>query len=178
MTTKPVRKAFFNRLMDCIFDMLKLCSVYVGGFIPGIKVYAYADEHTPERKMILPTYFQMLQAVVIKDTVIYPLTGSALAVNIFVLLGIPRYTGLEAQVTVVLYVNGAPAAARGTFGGMRAILNASAFQRAAVFVRVFDRVIPPRAHFVARFAKRVAFLVKSDIVRGIAGGFSPAVDVD
>ncbi len=87
--------------------------MHVGGFISCIKVYANANEHTPERKMILSAYFQMLQAAVIKDTVFYPLTGSTSAVNIFVLLGIPCYTGLEAQVTVVLYVNGAPIAVRG-----------------------------------------------------------------
>ncbi len=129
--------------MDCIFDMLKLSGVYVGCFMSGIKVYAYADEHTPERKMVFPAYFQMLQAVAIEDAVIYPLTGSASTVDIFILQGIPRYTGLETQVAVVLYVYGAPIAAWGTFGGILASLNAAAFQRAAVFMGVFDRVIPP-----------------------------------
>ncbi len=114
----------------------------MGSFISGIKVYAYANEHTPERKMILSTYFQMLQTVVIEDTVIYPLTGSAFLVNVFVLLGIPRYTGLETQVAVVLYVNGAPITARGTFSGMRVFLNAAVFQRTAVFMCIFDRIIP------------------------------------
>lgn len=57
-----------------------------------------------KEKMVLSPYFQMLQAVIIEDTVIYPLTGSAFLVNIFILLGIPRYAGLEAQVAVVLYV--------------------------------------------------------------------------
>ncbi len=54
-------------------------------FISGIKVYAYADEHAPERKMIFPAYFQILKAVVVKYTVIDPLTRSAFAVNSFVL---------------------------------------------------------------------------------------------
>lgn len=108
---KPVRKAFFNRLMDWIFGGLELSSMHVGNFISGIKMYAYANEHTPERKMVLSTYFQMLQTVVIEDTVIYPLTGSAFTVNIFILLGIPWYTGLETQVAFVLYVNGASIAA-------------------------------------------------------------------
>jgi len=93
----------------------KLSSIYVVSFVSGIKVYAYADEHTPERKMVLPTYFQMLQAVVIEDTVIYPFTGSTFPVNIFVLLGIPWYTGLKAQIAFVFYVNSAAIAARGTF---------------------------------------------------------------
>ncbi len=164
--------------MDCIFDGLKLSGIYVGGLISGIQVYAYADEHTPERKMVFPAYFQVLQAVVIEDTVIYPLTGSAFLVNVFVLLGIPRYTGLETQVAFVLYINGAAITARGTFSGMRAFPNAATFQRAAVFMRIFDRIIPPWAHFVACFAKRMAFLVESDAIWGICGRFCPAVNVN
>lgn len=178
IANKPVGKVLFHRLMDCIFDMLKLSGVYVGSFISGIKVYAYADEHAPERKMVFPTYFQMLQTIVIEDTVIYPLTGSAFTVNIFILQRIPPYTGLETQVAVVLYVYGAPIAAWGTFGGMRAFLNTAAFQRAAVFMGVFDRVIPPWAHFMARPAKRMAFLAESDAIRGIWGRVCPAVDID
>ncbi len=127
-------------------------------------MYAYANEHTPERKMILSTYFQMLQAVVIEDTVIYPLTGSAFTVNVFVLPGIPRYTGQETKAAVVPYVNGAPIAARGTFGGMRAFPNAAAFQRAAVFMGIFGRVISPWTHFVPCSAKWTAFLAESDVI--------------
>lgn len=120
----------------------------------------------------------MLQAVVIKDTVIYPLTGSAFTVNVFILLGIPRYARLETQVAVVLYVNSAAITARGTFSGMWAFLNAAAFQRASVFMCVFDRVISPWTHFMAHFANGMAFLVESDVVRGIFGGFCPAVNVN
>ncbi len=136
----------------------------MGSFISGIQVYAYTNEHTPERKMVLSPYFQVLQTVVIEDTVIYPLTGSAFTVNVFVLLGIPRYTGQEAQAAVVLYVNGAPIAARGTFSGMRAFPNAAAFQRAAVFMGIFGRVISPWTHFVPCFTKRTAFLAESDVI--------------
>ncbi len=120
----------------------------------------------------------MLQAVVIEDAVIYPLTGSALAVNIFVLLGIPWDAGMEAQVCVVLYVDGAPIAAWGTSRSMRAFLNAAAFQWAAVFVGILFGVVPPRAHFVPSPAERMSGLVKSNVIRGISGGFCPAVDVD
>ncbi len=178
MTIKPVRKAFFNRLMDWIFDSLELSGTHVGSFMSGIQVYAYANEHTPERKMVLSPYFQVLQAVVIEDTVIYPLTGSAFTVNVFVLLGIPRYTGQETQVAVVLYVNGATVAARGTFSGMRAFLNAAAFQWAAVFMGVLDRIISPWAHFMACPAERTAFLVESNVIRGTCGSFCPAIDVN
>ncbi len=152
--------------------------MHVGGFISCIKVYANANEHTPERKMILSAYFQLLQAVIIEDTVIYPLTGSALTVNIFVLRGISRYAGLEAQVAVVLYVNGAPIAARGAFSGIWTFCNAAALQRAAVFMCIFDRIISPWTHFVPCFAKRMAFFVKRDIIRGVFGRFSPAINVN
>ncbi len=150
----------------------------MGCLTSGIKVYAYANEHAPERKMILSAYFQMLQTVVIKDTVIYPLAGSAFTVNILVLFRLPWYAGLEAQVTVILNVNGAAIAARGTFSGMRAFLNAAAFQWAAVFMGVLDWIVSPWAHLVACPAKRMALLAESDIIRGIFGGLCPAVDVD
>ena len=120
----------------------------------------------------------MLQTVVNEDTVIHPPTGSAFTVNIPVLLGIPWYAGLETQVAIVLYVDGASIAARGTFSGMRAFLNAAAFERAAVFMGVFNGVISPWAHFVSCLAERVAFLVESDVIRGTFRRFSPAVDVD
>ncbi len=119
----------------------------------------------------------MLQAVIIEDTVIYPLTGGTFTVNIPVLLGIPWDAGMEAQVCVVLYVDSAPIAARGTFRSMRAFLNAAAFQWAAVFVGILFGVVPPRAHFVACPADRMALLVESDVIWGISGGFCPAVDV-
>ncbi len=176
--TKPVRKAFFNRLMHFIFDQLKLIGRHTGGLISGIEVYAYTDKHAPERKMIFPPYLQVLQAVIIENAVIHPFTGSALTVDIFVLLGISWYTGLETKVAVVFYVNGTSITARGTFSGMRAFLNTATFQRAAVFMGVFDRIIPPWTHFMASLAKRMSVLGESDIIRGIFRRFCPAVDVD
>lgn len=86
MTNKPAGNGFFNRPGKGLIQVTNsLSGIYVGGFISGIKVYAYADEHAPERKMILSTYFQILQAVVIQHPVIYLLTGSAFAVNGFIL---------------------------------------------------------------------------------------------
>ena len=49
-------------------------------FISRIKVYAYAYNHSPKRKMVPAAYFQMLQAVVIQDTVIDPFACSAFTV--------------------------------------------------------------------------------------------------
>lgn len=42
-----------------------LSSMHMGSFIPRIKVYAYANKHAPERKVILSPYFKMLQTVVV-----------------------------------------------------------------------------------------------------------------
>jgi len=86
--------------------------------------------------------------------------------------------GLKAQATVVLYVNGMPVAAQGTFNGMRAFPDTAAFQWAAVFMGVFGWVISPWAHLVACPAKRMAFLAASDAIWGIFRGFHPAVNVD
>ncbi len=147
-------------------------------FIPGIQVYAYANEHTPKRKMVRAVYFQVLQAVVIEDPVVQALTSSALLVNIPILLGIPWDAWLEAQVPFVLYVDGAPIAARGALGGMGALLDPAAFERAAVFMGIFARVISPWTHFVPRPAERMAFLVESDVIGAIFRRFCPAVDVN
>ena len=72
------------------------------GFISGIQMDAYAYEHSPERKMVFSTYFQMLQAVVVEDTVIEPLTGGTFAVYCFIFFGIPWDSGMETQVSVIL----------------------------------------------------------------------------
>lgn len=100
MANKLARNVFFKQtkcggvsgyeiirgLSDCI---------HVGGFISGIKVYADADEHGSKRKMILSAYLQILQAIVVKDTVIIkPLTNSTLTVDgpvLFCPLGMRGY---------------------------------------------------------------------------------------
>jgi len=120
----------------------------------------------------------MLQAVVIEDTVLYLLIGSAFTVNILVLFRIPWNAGLEAQAAMVLYVDGASIAARGTFLCMWAFLNAAAFHWTAVFMGVFDRAISQWAHFVACFAKWMAFFVKNDVICGISRRFCPAINVN
>lgn len=128
--------------------------------------------------MIPAAYFQALQAIVIEDPVIDAFTGGTFLVNILILLGIPGDARLETEVSFILYVDRAPIAARGAFGGVRAFLNTAAFPGTSVFMGIFNRVISPGAHFVPSPADRMSFLVESDILRGIFGGFFPAVDVD
>ena len=123
-------------------------------------------------------YFQALEAIVIENAVVDAFTGGTLLVNILILLGIPGDTWLETEVSFILYVNRASIAARGAFGGVRAFLNPVTFQRTSVFMCIFGRVISPGAHFVPSPADWMAFLVESDILRGIFGGFCPGVDVN
>ncbi len=56
MTNKPAENGFFNRPGKRLIQVTNsLSGIYVGGFISGIKVYTYADEHAPEGKMIRST---------------------------------------------------------------------------------------------------------------------------
>lgn len=58
-------------------------------------MYADADEHGPEREMILAPYFQVLQAIIVQDAVIYPFTRGTLAIYFLVLFGTPGDAGSE-----------------------------------------------------------------------------------
>jgi len=62
----------------------------------------------------------MLQAVIVQDTVIDTFTGCAFAVYLPVFFGIPWDAGMEAEVTMILYVDGAPMVSGGTFPCMGA----------------------------------------------------------
>ena len=80
------------------------------------------DQHRLERKMVFTSYFQILQAVVVKNEVIYPLARGTFFVYIFVLLGISGYTGKETQNAMVFYVNGASIGSRRALRVIRAIM--------------------------------------------------------
>lgn len=77
--------------------------------------------------MIPAPYFQVLQAVVVKDSVVDTFTGCAFAVYFPGFIGIPWDTGMETKFPIVLYVNSSAIAAGGTFFGMGAEIYASAF---------------------------------------------------
>lgn len=141
-------------------------------------MYADADEHGPEREMILAPYFQVLQAIIVQDAVIYTFTRGTLAIYFLVLFGIPGDAGMETQVTMVLYINGAAVVSRGTRFRVRAGVDASAFERATVLACILDGVVSPGAHFMPRHAQRVSLLVKGDIPGGVWRGLRPAVDVN
>lgn len=117
--------------------------------------------------MIPAAYFQALQAIVIENTVVDAFTGGTFLVNILILLGIPGDARLETELSFILYVDRAPIAARGAFGGVRAFLNTDAFPGTSVFMSILDWIISPGAHFMPSLADRMSFLVKSDIRRGV-----------
>ncbi len=57
MTIKPAKKSFLQtgNLIFCF--IYKLSDIQAGDLISGVKMYAYADEHTPKGKVILAAYF-------------------------------------------------------------------------------------------------------------------------
>ena len=179
MANKPARNVFFNRPGKCFLQFINsLSSIYVGGFIPGVKMYAYANGHAPGRKMVPSMYFQMLQAIVIQHPVIDPPTGSALTVNGFVLPRISRNAGMEAQAGMVFNVDSTPITAGRTFRFIWAGTDASAFEGAAVFMCIFHRTVSPRAHFMPGPADRMPFFIESDVVRGISRRLCPPIDIN
>ena len=139
----------------------------MGGFMPCIQMDAYPYEHSPKRKVAPAPYFQALQAVVIQYAVIDAFTCRPFAVYFPVFSGIPWNPWMEAEVAVVLYIDGAPIVSGGTFSGMGAETYASAFQRAAVFVCIFYGVIAPWAHFMPGRTEGMPGFVKSDVRGGI-----------
>lgn len=141
----------------------------MGSFVSCIQMNADTYEHAPERKMIFSPYFQMLQAVVVEDTVIDTLTGRTFAVYFLVFFGIPWNPGMETEVTVILYVDGAPIVSGRTFFCMGAGIYASAFQRTAVFVCILYGAIAPWAHFMPGRAEGMPGFVKGNFCRGIRG---------
>ena len=75
------------------------------GFISGIQMDADTDQHRPKREMIFSPDLQMLQAVIIENPVIYPFTGSTIAVGFFVKIGISGDTAMETQLGMVFDIN-------------------------------------------------------------------------
>ncbi len=90
----------------------------MGSFIPCIQMDAYPYEHSPKRKVVPAPYFQLLQAVVVQYAVVDTLTGCTFAVYFLVFFGISWNPRMEAEVAVILYVDGAFIFSGGTFSGM------------------------------------------------------------
>lgn len=141
----------------------------MGGFVPCVQMDAYANQHSPERKVVFAPYFQVLQAVVIQNPVIGAFTGGTFSVYCFVLFGIPWDTGMKTQVPMILYVDGASVTAGGTILFMWTGTNTSAFERAAVFVCILYGIVAPWAHFMPGRAEGMPCFVKSNVCGGIWG---------
>lgn len=77
--------------------------------------------------MVSSPYLQVLEAVVVQDTVVGTLTGCAFTVYFSVFIGIPRDTGMKTKLAVILYINSASKVSGGTFLSEGAGINAAAF---------------------------------------------------
>ena len=139
----------------------------MGGFIPCIQMDAYPYEHSPKRKVVPAPYFQLLQAVVVQYAVVDTLTGCTFAVYFLVFFGISWNPRMEAEVAVILYVDGASIFSGGTFFCMGAGIYEPAFEWAAVFVRIFYGIVAPWAHFMPGRTEGMSVFVESDVCRGV-----------
>lgn len=140
----------------------------MGGLIPCIQMDAYPYEHSPERNVIPAPYFQMLQAVVVQDAVVDTFTGCPFTVYFPVFFGIPWNPGMETEVAVIFYVNGASVAAGGTGSGIGTGINAAAFERAPVFMCILYGIITPWTHLMPRGAEWMPVFIKCDVIWGIS----------
>lgn len=80
----------------------------MNSFISCIQMNADANEHCPEREMILSPHLQMLQAVIVEDTAV-----DTFAVSLPAFFGIPWDVGMEAEASMVLHVDGTPIVSEG-----------------------------------------------------------------
>ena len=115
-------------------------------FIPCIKMDAYSDDHCPEGKMIITADFKILKVVVIKDTIIYPLTGRTFTVNGFVLVTIPWNTWMKPKVGAVLYIDCPSITALFALRREGALGSPAACKGAAIFLCILVFVVSPAAH--------------------------------
>ena len=145
----------------------RISTLYRSGLCPCIKMDADSDYHRPKGKVIFSTNFQVLQLVVVQKALVQPLACGAFVVNFFVFIRIARYPCLKAEVSLIFDVDGASICSGRAFFFMLARLYPAAFQRAPVFVGIFQRVVSPWAHFAAAFADGMPLLVKQDVIRSI-----------
>ena len=88
---------------------------------------ANADDHRPERIVIISTNHHLLKVIVIQNTVIYALTGSAFAVDGTVKISSTGYAWMKAQVSADLKVNRSAIAGVGAFAGTGTFADFTAF---------------------------------------------------
>ena len=165
ITIKPAKKSFLQTETNVFYFVYKLSGIQACGLISGVRMYAYADEHTPKRKMIPAAYFQILQAVIIQPPGVDALTCSTLAVYLPIRFGIPWDAGMETQVRMVFHVYRAPVRAWGTCRFICAGTDTPASEGAAVFVCILYGIIPPWAHFMPGRVYGMAGFIEGDAGR-------------
>ena len=57
-------------------------------------------------------------------------------------------------------------------------IDPAAFQRAAIFMSLFDRIVSPWAHFVPGPAQRMSLFIESNVIRCVFGGCCPSIDIN
>lgn len=71
---------------------------------------------------------------------------------------------MKTEIGVVLDVNRPAITSFGTFLFIGAGNDPAAFQRAAVFMCLFDRIVSPGAHFMSCPAQRMSFFIKGNVI--------------
>ena len=107
---------------------------------------AYPDDHCPEGKMVITTNFELLQVVVVQDTVIHTFAGRTFIVNGFVLFTVPWNTWMKPKIGTILYIDCPSITALFTLRREGALLNPAACKGTAEFLRILVFVISPAAH--------------------------------
>ena len=107
---------------------------------------AYPDDHCPEGKMVITSNFELLQVVVVQDTVIHTFAGRSFVVDGFVLFTVPRNTRMKPEVGTVLYIDCPSITALFTFRREGTLLNPAAGKGTAEFPGILVFVISPAAH--------------------------------
>ena len=65
---------------------------------------AYANDRGPEREMNVPSDLQMLEMVIVQNTVIYPLAGRTLSIDRLKCITIPGDTWKIAEITMWIQI--------------------------------------------------------------------------
>ena len=115
--------------------------------------------------MVNATDLQVLKPVIVQETVVDAFASSTILVDILEQFGISGDGRMKPEIPVVLDIYRTSIAARRTFGFIRACVQPAAFQRTAVFVGILHGIVAPWNHPASVPAVRMAFFIKSDVLR-------------
>ena len=96
--------------------------------------------------MVITTDFELLQVVVVQDTVIHTLADRTFIVNGFVLFTVPWNTRMKPKVGIILYIDCPSITALFTLRRAGTLLNPAAGKGTAEFLGILVFVISLAAH--------------------------------